>query len=256
MSLAWVVIGRVVLQRACTAHAAAFELLTRGVRVGPERRASKPPRSEWEMSTTAQACEWVGYIDEEFAFDEFPSGSRVLDIGFGRGQQMRSLRSRGCRSLGLELDPTLARGGRESGLAVCRARAERLPVRTAAMDGVICKVVIPYTDESVAIGEVARVLRPGGTARISYHGPGYFLRYLLTDPNWKVRFYGLRAIVNTLYYRATDRRLPGFVGDTVFQTEQRLRRYYAKSGLDLVEARSAAAFAGAPVFIYHVLRRR
>jgi SAM-dependent methyltransferase len=207
-------------------------------------------------ASTAQACEWVGYINEAFAFDDFPSGSRVLDIGFGGGDQMRRLLAKGCRSVGLELDPGLARRGRAGGLAVCRACAERLPVQTATMDGVVCKVVIPYTDESAAIEEVARVLKPGGIARISYHGPGYFLRYLLTDPSWKVRFYSFRTIVNTLYYRVMDRRLPGFLGDTVFQTEQRLRRYYANNGLELVETQPAATFAGARVFIYHVLQRR
>ena len=206
--------------------------------------------------STTQACEWVGYIDEAFPFDDFPEGSRVLDVGFGGGDQMRRLRVRGCPAVGLELDPELASRGRRSGLAVCRARAEQLPVRSAVMDGVVCKVVIPYTDESQAVAELARVLRPGGTARVSYHGPGYFLRYLLTDANWKARVYGLRTIVNTVFYRITGRRLRGFIGDTLYQTENRLRRYYAESGFDLVETRPSATFAGSPVFIYHVLRRR
>jgi ubiquinone/menaquinone biosynthesis C-methylase UbiE len=207
-------------------------------------------------ATTAPACEWLGYINEEFAFDDFPAGARILDIGFGRGDQMRRVKARGCVGVGLEIDPELARNGRQSGLSVCRARAEQLPVRTSTMDGVVCKVVIPYTEEAKAIAEIARVLRPGGTARISYHGAGYFLRYLLTDANWKVRFYGLRTIVNTLFYRTTGRRLHGFLGDTLYQTDQRLRRYYLQSGLELVESRPSAAFAGAPVFIYHVLHRR
>jgi SAM-dependent methyltransferase len=207
-------------------------------------------------ATTANACEWLGYINDEFAFDDFPVGSRVLDIGFGGGDQMRRVKMRGCLSVGLELDPQLARSGRQGGLSVCRAKAEQLPVRTAMMDGVVCKVVIPYTDESVAIAEIARVLRPGATARVSYHGPGYFLRYLLADPDWRVRFYGLRTIVNTLFYRVTGCRLRGFLGDTLYQSEQRLRRYYAQRGLDLVDSCPSATFAGAPVFIYHVLRRR
>jgi ubiquinone/menaquinone biosynthesis C-methylase UbiE len=207
-------------------------------------------------ATTAQACEWLGYINEEFVFDDFPAGARVLDIGFGGGDQMRRLKARGCLSVGLELDPQLARRGRQSGLSVCRARAEQLPVQTAAMDGVVCKVVIPYTEESRAIAEIARVMRPGAIARISYHGAGYFLRYLLTDPNWKVRFYGLRTIANTVFYRLVGRRLRGFMGDTLYQTEQRLRRYYSQSGLELVDSVPSATFAGAPVFIYHIVRRQ
>lgn len=205
--------------------------------------------------TTAQVREWSGYINEEFVFADFPAGSRVLDIGFGTGEQMRRVRARGCRSVGLDLDPELARKGRQAGLAVCRAQAEQLPFGTASMDGVVCKVVIPYTDEEKAVSEIARVLRPGGTARVSYHGSGYFLRYLIADRDWRRRVYGLRTILNTFLYAATGARLSGFWGDTLYQSERRLRRYYAAHGLELVEARPSPGFAGAPVFIYHVLRR-
>ena len=205
--------------------------------------------------TTAQVCEWADYIDQEFVFADFPAGSRVLDIGFGTGEQMRRIGARGCRSVGLEIDPGLARKGRLAGLSVCRAQAEHLPFRTASMDGVVCKVVIPYTDEEKAVSEIARVLRPGGTARVSYHGSGYFLRYLLADWDWRRRVYGLRTMLNTFFYALTGSRLSGFLGDTLYQSERRLRRYYAGHGLEIVEARPSAGFAGAPVFIYHVLRR-
>ena len=207
-------------------------------------------------ASTAHAGEWVEYINEEFSFDDFPSGARVLDIGFGAGEQMRRVRARGCYAVGLEIDPLLAGKGRQAGLPVFRAVAEHLPIATSSVDGVVCKVVIPYTEESLAVREIARVLRPGGTARVSYHGPGYFLRYLLTDANWKLRFYGLRTIVNTLVYRLTGWQLPGFLGDTVYQTERRLNSYYSAAGLELVEAHPAPRFAGFPVFLYHVLRRR
>jgi len=205
--------------------------------------------------TTATACEWAGYIDEQFVFAEFPPGSTVLDIGFGTGEQMRRVGARGCRSVGLEIDSGLASRARGLGLSVCRAQAEHLPFATGSMDGVVCKVVIPYTDEEKAVSEIARVLRPGGTARVSYHGSGYFLRYLLTDRDWRRRVYALRTMVNTVVYALTGSRLSGSLGDTLYQSERRLRRYYVAHGLEVVEARPSHAFAGAPVFIYHVLQR-
>jgi SAM-dependent methyltransferase len=207
------------------------------------------------MGATA-ACEWAGYIAEDFRFGDYPAGSRVLDIGFGMGEQMRALANRGCHGFGLEVDPDLVARGRADGRSVCRAQAEALPFGSGGFDGVICKVVVPYTDEARAIGEIARVLRPGGIARVSYHGLGYFLRYLLADPDWKRRIYGARTIANTALYRATGQRLPGFWGDTLYQSERRLRRYYDEAGLELVEQRPPARFAGAPVFIYHVLTKR
>ena len=206
-------------------------------------------------SSTADTCEWSGYLNEAFTFAGFSPGARVLDIGFGAGQQMQRLAVEGCRPFGLEMDPDLARQGRVSGLVVCRASAEALPFATASFDGVVCKVVVPYTDEARAVAEIARVLRPGGTARVSYHGLGYFVRYLFTERNWKRRVYGARTVANTLVYALTGRRLPGFWGDTLYQSEWRLRRYYRRAGLELVEAPSSPNFAAAPVFIYHVLRR-
>jgi SAM-dependent methyltransferase len=200
--------------------------------------------------------DWEGYLARDFVFVEYPPGARVLDVGFGGGEQMKKLLARGCRPLGVEYDAGLATRGAANGLRVCRAQAERLPFPNASLDGLICKVVVPYTDEAHAIAEMARVLRPGAIARVSYHGLGYSLKYLLTERDWKRRVYGARVVVNTWVYALTGRRLPGFWGDTLYQSRARLRRYYDRCALDLVEERPAARFAGAPVFVYHTIRRR
>jgi SAM-dependent methyltransferase len=199
--------------------------------------------------------DWADYIVTEFVFAAYEPGTRVLDVGFGQGEQMQKLRAAGCRAVGVEYDGGLALRGASAGLSVCRARAESLPFATGSLDGLVCKVVIPYTDEARAIHEVARVLRPGGIARIAYHGFGYFLKYLLTDPDWKRRLYGARVILNTWMYRMNGRRLPAPWGDTLYQSRSRLRRYYRDAGLQIVSDPRAACVAGAPVFIYHVLRR-
>jgi SAM-dependent methyltransferase len=206
------------------------------------------------MTTVPPRCEWPDYIVQDFSFAGFPRGARVLDLGFGGGDQIRELIARGCRAVGVEFNQALARAGRAGGLTVCQAAAEALPFASRAFDGVVCKVVIPYTDEARAVAEIARVLRPGGVAFVSFHGLGYSLRYLLTDGNWKRRAYGARAIANTMLYSLTGRRLPGFWGDTMYQSERRLRRYYQRTGLELMPT-PAPRFLGAPVFIYHRLRK-
>ena len=206
------------------------------------------------MTAAGRVCEWPGYIRSDFDFAEFPAGASVLDVGFGEGDQMRALLRRGCRSLGVEYDPALTRRGRAEGLTVVRASGDALPFRSGTFDGVICKVVVPYTDEARAIAEIARVLRPGGLARVSFHGLGYKLRYLLAGSDWKRRVYGARVIGNTLVYMLTGRRLPGFWGDTLYQSERRLGRYYARAGLERTITPSRR-FLGATVFIYHTLRK-
>jgi SAM-dependent methyltransferase len=196
---------------------------------------------------------WGKYVAQRYVFADFPPGSLVLDVGFGHGEELRTVLERGSRVVGIEYDRVLAVAGRAAGLTVCRAAAEHLPFRSASFDGVICKVVIPYTDEAKAVAEIARVLRPGGIGRISYHGLGYFLRYLLTDPKHSI--YAARSIVNSQVYRLTGQRLPGFWGDTLYQAGSPLRRYYRRAGLDLIREHPSRHFAGAPVFIYHTVRR-
>jgi SAM-dependent methyltransferase len=205
--------------------------------------------------TGAAGEDWSPFVAAGYSFTDFPPGSRVLDIGFGNGWQMRGAAMAGCRAFGVEYDAALAGRARVSGLAVCQASSEQLPFADASLDGVICKVVILLTDEAKSIAEIARVLRAGGIARVSFHGAGYSLRYLFAGPGWKRRLYAARTMVNTVVYRLLRRRLPGFLGDTLLQTSARLRRYYRQCGLELVEEHPSPRYAGAPVFIYHTVRK-
>jgi len=77
----------------------------------------------------------------------------------------------------------------------------------------------------------------------------------MTERSWKQRLYSVRVMVNTWLYVVVGRPLPGFLGDTLYQSRARLRRYYRQAGLELLEERPRARFAGAPVFIYHSVRR-
>src|SRR5262245_1286621 len=106
--------------------------------------------------------DWTGYVLTDFGFTDYAPGSRVLHIGFGAGTNLSRLSASGCQVFGVEYDARLAASGRKAGLAVSRARAEALPFESSSLDGVICKVVLPYTDEAMAVAEIGRVLRPGG----------------------------------------------------------------------------------------------
>ena len=200
--------------------------------------------------------QWERYLDLNFSFADYPDGARVLDQGFGDGRQLGDLTARGCVAFGLEADRELARRAAARGQRVVCARAERLPFASSSFDGLICEVVLPYTDEARAIGEIGRVLRPGGLARLSYHGLGYPLRGVVAGPSWRARVYGARVLINTWWYALTGSRLPGFLGDTVYQSRRLLRRHYLQAGLELEEERLPGRFAGAPVFLYHSVRRR
>ncbi len=211
---------------------------------------------------------WHDYILRDFDFARFSPGSHILDVGCGSGAQLLLAESRGCTGVGIELRPTRHESDLDaphrklelstSGLSrnLVRGVAEDLPFPDASFDGVICKVVTPYTDERRCVAEIARVVRPGGTVIFCHQGPGYFLRYILRPPSWKYALYGIRAITNTLVYRLTKRRLPGALGDTIFQTSRQMHRYYDRLGLFVRVQQPSPRFLHAPVFIYEILARQ
>ena len=118
----------------------------------------------------------------------------------------------------------------------------------------ICRVSLPYADEERAIREIGRILDGGGTLRACHHGLGYYVRYLVLGPG-KRRFYGVRAIVNTWLYRLVGRRLPGWLGDTIYQSRRRLARLYADSSLRVVEEPRSPRYLGFPVFVYQIVEK-
>jgi hypothetical protein len=58
-------------------------------------------------------------------------------------------------------------------------------------------------------------------------------------------------LLNTALYRATGRRLPGFLGDSLCESGRAMRRYYAASGLALERAEVISRWLGVPQYFCH-----
>lgn len=168
---------------------------------------------------------------------------------------MRELAGRGCSVTGVEIDEGLVRALRSEGLNVTHGAAERLPIDDDSVDAIVCSVVLPYTDEALAIREWARVLKPGGFVNVTSHGVGYGVHYLLRGESLPRRVYGFRMLLNTLVYRATGRRLPGYFGDSICQGTKRLQAHCKKTGLTVVYSEVAETLLGFPRFHCHRLSK-
>lgn len=179
---------------------------------------------------------------------DFPSDAVVLDVGCGIGEQLDQASAPGRFVIGVEPDVASAKQAHNRGFPVLRAYAEHLPFATDSFDGLICKGVLAFTLEDQAMREIRRVVKSNRKCYLAFNCSGYYLRYVLLG-SWKERIYGLRAIVNTWWWVLTHRRLPGFVGDTVYQSERRLHRYFKENGFQVVSQRQRSFF-GFPVFIY------
>jgi SAM-dependent methyltransferase len=208
---------------------------------------------DWRV-TTAEQFAWEAYTLPNVQA-RFSPGTLVIDVGCGSGKELRQLVESGCVGIGLDVDADALAICRRSNLPVVLAQAESMPLRTASFGGLICTVAVPYTDESRVMQEIGRILKPGAHGFFCYHGFGYFLRYILTGPTLRMRFYGVRSLLNTWYYRATGRRLSGFWGDTLYQTHGCLLKYYRRDGLKLIEAQAGKRFLGLPVFMYHTVEK-
>lgn len=183
-------------------------------------------------------------------------GMRVLDVGCGDGALIEELRSEGVDAVGVEIDPLLVRTALARGLDVRLGRAEALPFPDAHFDAVVCCVVVPYTDQRLAVREWARVLRPGGLVNATYHGPGYGVHYMLAPPEgFRSQFYGARMLLNTVVYTITARRIAGFIGDTLCQTDRAMRRCSRSNGLQVEVSQVLDRTLGVPRIIFHGLRK-
>jgi SAM-dependent methyltransferase len=131
-----------------------------------------PSRDLWEQYAQWWIDNFTGGADAEyeeqilpFAAHELAGFESVLDMGCGDGHISRLLAANGARVVGV--DPTwnqivaaLERGG---GPAYARATADGLPFADASFDAALACLVFEHIDAvDEAIGEIARVVRPGG----------------------------------------------------------------------------------------------
>ena len=134
------------------------------------------------------------------------SPGAVLDIGCGEGQLSRVAASLpGVRRV-VGMDPTLAQletalqrqpGGAGTEVEYCRGAATDLPFPDASFDAAFACLVFEHIEGTAeALGEVGRVLRPGGTFLLFLNHPllqapgsGWVDDHILGEQYWRIGAY-------------------------------------------------------------------
>jgi ubiquinone/menaquinone biosynthesis C-methylase UbiE len=174
----------------------------------------------YELGNVAKEyCNWLdtGRSLPKPVQPEHVAGRRVLDVGCGFGRFPITFARHGADVCGVDLQPhyltlsrVLARREEVRPPLVALARAEALPFPDGAFDVVHCRLVLNYTDVSTAIGEMRRVLVPGGRLFLMMITLGPFLRELFQLSWWSNRkavVWRLFAIANTLCLQTTGRQV-------------------------------------------------
>jgi SAM-dependent methyltransferase len=97
-----------------------------------------------------------------------PGPGMAVDIGAAGGGNTRVLVQHGWQALPIEYSTTASGVARSRGLSVIRADARDLPVKSDSCGIVTAFDILEHIQEDyLAAAEIARVLRPGGTALIA-----------------------------------------------------------------------------------------
>lgn len=99
-------------------------------------------------------------------------GTLVLEVGCGNGRYLAALRDRGARAVGCDLSLGILRTAGHP--ALVNADATRLPVRDGAFAVAVAAHMLDHVpDRAAAIGELRRVLAPGGCLVAVTNGAGH-----------------------------------------------------------------------------------
>ena len=101
------------------------------------------------------------------------AGEFVLDLGCGDGQLTERVVALGSHVLGVDASAEMVAAARARGIEATHGNAESLPFQEATFDAVFSNAALHWVrDQNAMMGEVHRVLKPGGrfVAEMGGHG--------------------------------------------------------------------------------------
>lgn len=114
---------------------------------------------------------------------DFVGFKTILDVGCGAGAWLAPLARLNSQVVGVDMDDGVldiarARTAGAGNVEIRKMPAESLGFEDEAFDAVTCFTVLPYIDQTAAVGEMARVLSPGGRLVLGTVGFGYYAKHV------------------------------------------------------------------------------
>lgn len=194
---------------------------------------------------------WVAaHLLPDFDLLDFAPGTRVLDVGCGRGRNLLPLLAAGVKAEGVDCDPACVADCQRYELPAVQGDAQRLPFADETFDGCLLDQVLQYTDPAATLREVVRVLKPGGQVLLNTQALGYAVHVFLSRRG-RGRLFAVRMMLNSLLYRLLRKR----AGDTLAFASGQVRQLATEAGLRVEIVTEGPRFAGMPVFLYARLHK-
>jgi ubiquinone/menaquinone biosynthesis C-methylase UbiE len=196
---------------------------------------------EWEMFTKDQTRAQASLLAVQGR-----QISRVLDIGCGAGQELLPFAMAGSFCVGMDVSPDVGLIGRKLFLkeklsqrvAFLRSAAEQIPFASGMFDLVICRLAIPYTDNRLALTEMARILRQGGVLLLKIHHARFYIDKFwrgLMDAEPLNSVHAARVLTAGALYGLLDRQVRNrLVTNETFLSRHMLTRELGRCGLTIL----------------------
>jgi 2-polyprenyl-6-hydroxyphenyl methylase/3-demethylubiquinone-9 3-methyltransferase len=167
----------VTLTRAATAATAATPAAPAGPRRNDPAQYDELADQWWEPRGSFAGLHWLAGARAANVPPALRPNALLVDVACGGGLLAPHLAGRGYRHLGVDLSPTAVRVAREHGVTPVRGNVARLPVASGAADVVVAGEILEHVpDLPGVVGELARVLRPGGVLVIDTIARTWFAR--------------------------------------------------------------------------------
>lgn len=178
---------------------------------------------------------WISSGDqlEAMVRSHLTSSSRVLDLGCGRGGVVELIWREVKFAAGIDPDSPSLAAHRAAGMPVVRGVGENLPFVDGSFDVIVCLWVLEHLrDPAATLGEVRRVLAPGG--HFVFVTPNMRNPLMLANRIGKALPALQRRLVPRIYGRVEADTFPvQYRANTV----EAIRSHAAAAGLDVYDLR-------------------
>lgn len=193
------------------------------------------------------------------------SDAHVLDVGCGAGQSLRQLAPRRpAERIGLDIElKALTFGHRLAEIAsedlrFIRASGNAIPFKDGRFTHVLCRGAVNYMHQRMALGEMVRVLRPGGVLYCRFLGPGRELFELAGARGVRPVLGYLRELASGLTLELTGRQfMPSrFTGYRAYGTTRHIGRILRRAGCEIISVECLQRYGGLPAIVDILARKR